>query len=182
MPSRKFFWSARARQLSQQSGGIITRWQSAAPSHTLGVPRLADRIASALYAPIAAGEIDRLDAIFGGRRQGEIEHVSRVRLFPLDMAAFPAPDTEDAPLLELPPDKLLRDLTADYIHAQLCNAALHAFAAENEARMEAMAAARRQINRQLTSLQATQRRVRQDEITAEIIELAAGETALASRA
>ncbi len=95
---------------------------------------------------------------------------------------FPPADTEDAPLLELPPDRLLRDLTADYIHAQLCHAALHAFAAENEARMEAMAAARRQIDRQLTSLQATQRRVRQDEITAEIIELAAGETALASRA
>jgi F-type H+-transporting ATPase subunit gamma len=43
--------------------------------------------------------------------------------------------------------------------------------------MEAMAAARSQIERQLSSLQATQRMVRQEEITAEIIELAAGETA-----
>ena len=40
--------------------------------------------------------------------------------------------------------------------------------------MEAMAAARNQIERQLSSLQATQRHVRQEEITAEIIELAAG--------
>ena len=69
------------------------------------------------------------------------------------------------------------ELTADYLHAQLCNAALHAFAAENEARMEAMAAAHNQIERQLSSLRATQRLVRQEEITAEIIELAAGETA-----
>jgi len=27
-------------------------------------------------------------------------------------------------------------LTADYVHAQLCKTALHAFAAENEARMK----------------------------------------------
>ena len=63
------------------------------------------------------------------------------------------------------------------MHAQLCDAALHAFAAENEARVEAMAAARREIDRQLDELRATQRQVRQDEITAEIVELAAGETA-----
>jgi F-type H+-transporting ATPase subunit gamma len=43
--------------------------------------------------------------------------------------------------------------------------------------MEAMAAARNQIERQLAALLATQRQVRQEEITAEIIELAAGETA-----
>ena len=47
--------------------------------------------------------------------------------------------------------------------------------------MEAMAAARNQIERQLSALQATQRQVRQEEITAEIIELAAGETASRSR-
>ena len=45
--------------------------------------------------------------------------------------------------------------------AELCRAGLHGFAAENEARMEAMAAARGQIERQLAALQATQRRVRQ---------------------
>ena len=43
--------------------------------------------------------------------------------------------------------------------------------------MEVMAAARHQIERQLSSLQATQRTVRQEEITPEIIELAAGQTA-----
>ena len=93
------------------------------------------------------------------------------------MSAFPRPTNVSAPLLNLAPEALLSELTADYMHAQLCNAALHAFAAENEARMEAMAAARNQIERQLSALRATQRHVRQEEITAEIIELAAGETA-----
>ena len=86
-----------------------------------------------------------------------------------------------APLLNLPPESLLETLTADYLHAELCHAALHGFAAENEARMEAMAAAHTQTERQLAALQATQRRVRQEEITAEIIELAAGEAASRER-
>jgi F-type H+-transporting ATPase subunit gamma len=93
------------------------------------------------------------------------------------MKQFFEPSGNSTPLVNLPPALLLSELTADYLHAQLCNAALHAFAAENQARMEAMAAARSQIDRQLEALQAMQRRVRQEEITEEIIELAAGETA-----
>jgi len=157
--------------------GITAGWKSPMPSHSLGVPKLADRIAEALYARISMGEIDRLDAVFSQWQPGRGIHVERNRLFPFDMSAFPRSTDANAPLLNLACETLLSELTADYMHAQLCNAALHAFAAENEARMEAMAAAHKQIERQLSSLQATQRLVRQEEITAEIIELAAGETA-----
>ena len=41
---------------------------------------------------------------------------------------------------------LIGDLTADYLHARLCKAALHAFAAENGARLEAMTGARSQMS------------------------------------
>jgi F-type H+-transporting ATPase subunit gamma len=147
------------------------------PSHSRGIPKLADTIAEALYARIATGEIGRLDAVFSERQPGHGIEVRHRRLFPFDMTQFPHPSEANAPLLNLAPEALLSELTADYLHAQLCTAALHAFAAENEARMEAMAAAHNQIERQLSELQATQRHVRQEEITAEIIELAAGETA-----
>jgi F-type H+-transporting ATPase subunit gamma len=157
--------------------GIRAGWKSPMPSHSLGVPKLADRIAEALYAPISKGEIDRLDAIFSQWQPGRGIHVERIRLFPFDLSAFPRPTDANAPLLNLASETLLSELTADYMHAQLCKATLHAFAAENEARMEAMASAHKQIERKLSSLEATQRLVRQDEITAEIIELAAGETA-----
>jgi F-type H+-transporting ATPase subunit gamma len=115
--------------------------------------------------------------VFSRALQGREMQVERRRLFPFDMKQFSEPVDKNPPLLNLPPDLLLSDLTADYLHAQLCNAALHAFAAENQARMEAMAEARNQIERQLSSLRAIQRMVRQEEITEEIIELAAGETA-----
>ncbi len=157
--------------------GIAAGWTCAMPAHSPGVPKLADGIAQALYARIATGQIDRLDAVFSRWQPGEGTKVERRRLFPFDAAAFPPPRDPNPPLLNLAPAVLLRELAADYVHAQLCEAALHAFAAENQARMEAMAAARSQIERQLSSLQAAQRTVRQEEITAEIIELAAGETA-----
>jgi F-type H+-transporting ATPase subunit gamma len=156
---------------------VTAGWKIPMPSHSLGIPKLADTIAEALYIRIATGEIDRLDAVFSERQPGHAIEVKRRRLFPFDAVQFPGPTDTNAPLLNLAPEALLRELTADYLHAQLCDAALHAFAAENEARMEAMAAARNQIERQLSELQATQRHVRQEEITAEIIELAAGETA-----
>jgi len=157
--------------------GIEAGWYGAMPSHSPGIPKLADRIAQALYKRIAEGAVDRLDVMFSWWQGGQGIRVERRRLFPFDLTAFPHPKATDAPLLNLAPAALLRDLAADYVYAQLCKAALHAFAAENEARMEAMAAARSGIERQLSSLQAKQRQVRQEEITAEIIELAAGVTA-----
>jgi F-type H+-transporting ATPase subunit gamma len=156
--------------------GVTADWHSAMASHSAGIPKLADHIADALYRRIVIGSIDRLDAVFARGQSGGATHVERVRLFPLDMTRFPA-TAGNAPLVNLPPEELLGELTADYLHAQLCHAALHAFAAENAARMIAMEAARHQIERQLATLRATQRHVRQEEITAEIIELAAGETA-----
>ena len=157
--------------------GVVAGWTGAMPSHPDNIPKLADQAAEALYARIAKGKIDRLDAVFSHRKLGHATMIERRRLFPFDAAALPHASLADVPLLNLTPQVLLADLISDYLHAQLCHAALHAFAAENEARMEAMAAARTQVERKLSSLQARLRFVRQEEITAEIIELAVGETA-----
>ena len=156
---------------------IPVDWNAAMPSHSAGIPKLADRITEALFACVASGEIDQVDAVYSEWRPGHGIHIERRRLFPLDLPGFSHPGSPVSPLLNMSPEELLIELTADYLHAELCNTALHAFAAENEARMEAMAAAHSQVERQLSTLQATERIVRQEEITAEIIELAAGETA-----
>jgi F-type H+-transporting ATPase subunit gamma len=160
--------------------GISVDWHAPMPSHSLGVPKLADRITEALFARVAAGEINRLEAIFSEWRPGRGIHIARRRLFPLELSGFSRPASLAAPVLNMRPETLLIELTADYLHAQLCDTALHAFAAENQARMEAMAAAHSQVEHQLSALLATERIVRQEEITAEIIELAAGETATRS--
>lgn len=152
---------------------IRPTWTWAMPAHPASIPALADRVATELYRHIAAGTVGAAEVLFAH----DASIVEIKRLFPLEPKQFQMSQRGFAPLLELEADVLLADLTADYIHAQLCDAALHAFAAENDARMAAMAAAHREIERQLAQLKARRRIVRQDEITAEIIELAAGETA-----
>src|SRR5271168_2121258 len=119
------------------------------------------------------------DIVFNQWRPAEGVHVERRRLFPLDLALFKTASEAPAPLTYLKLETLLAELTFAYMHAQLCNAALHAFAAENEARMEAMARAHGEVERNLNSLLSTQRIVRQEEITAEIVELSAGVAATA---
>jgi len=157
--------------------GLAARWQVAMPSRTQAIPRLADDLAAAVYQGVADGSIEALDVLHATvRRGGSIEPI-RLPLLPFDPAAMPGPAGRAEPMLQLTPSALLAGLAAEYLHAQLCQAALHAFAAENQARMQAMASTRGQIERMVEALQARQRIVRQEEITAEIIELAAGEAA-----
>jgi F-type H+-transporting ATPase subunit gamma len=171
-----FLIGARGAAVAAERG-VSVHWQAAMAAQPQGVARLADRLLAAIETEIASGAADRLEVVFCLWRIGEGVKVERRRLFPFDLKAFAPPAHAAAPLTNLPPEALIRDLAFDFLHAELCDAALNAYAAENEARVETMAAARREIDRQLDALQATQRLVRQDEITAEIVELAAGETA-----
>jgi F-type H+-transporting ATPase subunit gamma len=160
--------------------GITPHWSAALPSHTPSIPKLADQITTEIYRAVNEGRIDKLDTVFTGWRSGRPALI-RQRLFPIDLADLPAASAI-RPLTQLPDTTLIAALGQDYFNAQVCKAALHAFAAENEARMEAMSSAGSQIARELKTFQATLRRVRQEAITAEIIELGTGAaTARASR-
>lgn len=176
--SKIYLIGSRGEAIASERG-VAHGWKSSMPSHSSGVPKLADRIGEALFADIADDEIDRADIVLNQWRPAEGVHVERRRLFPLDLALFKTASEAPAPLTYLKPETLLAELTFAYMHAQLCNAALHAFAAESEARMEAMARAHGEVERNLNSLLSTQRIVRQEEITAEIVELSAGVAATA---
>ena len=102
-----------------------------------------------------------------------IEVVERV-LVPFDFARFKVTPRSIAPITTLPVEQLIADLAEEYVYAQLCEAVMLSFAAENEARMTAMIAARSNVARKLDELVASFRRLRQEEITGEIIELSAG--------
>ena len=165
-----------ARGLSVAAArGIDPLWHGALPSHSPGIPKLADTITKALYQALDAGRFGRVEMVYTTWTKGQPEVVRR-RLFPIDLSGFPAPDG-NRPLTQLPPATLIARLGADYVHARICQAALHAFAAENEARMQAMSSASSQIARELSGFEATLRRVRQEAITAEIIELGTGAAA-----
>lgn len=174
--SQLFIVGTRGSVLAAERG-LMPTWKSAMPSHSTAVPALADRLAEALYRRIAAGTIDALDIAFTTTSAGRPAEILCRRLFPVDLGAFRTTSARNPPLLNLPPAELLTALVGEYLHAQLCHAALHAFAAESEARMAAMTSTRSHIERMLSDLQVTQQIARQEEITSEIVELAAGESA-----
>jgi F-type H+-transporting ATPase subunit gamma len=147
-------------------------WSAPMCSHTPGIPKLADTIAKAIYRAFGEGRFDRMDMVHAEWASGHPRVVRQV-LLPLDLSDLPPPGTT-RPLTQLPRDALIDGLGADYLHALVCRAALHAFAAENEARMEAMSSAGSQITRELGEFEALLRQVRQEQITAEIIELGTG--------
>jgi F-type H+-transporting ATPase subunit gamma len=152
--------------------GLDPVWSAPMSSHTPGIPKLADQIAKAIYRALGEGRFERMDMIHAGWASGQPQVVRQV-LLPVDLSALPPPGAT-RPLTQLPTDALINSLSGDYLHALVCKAALHAFAAENEARMEAMSAAGNQITRELGEFEATLRQVRQEAITAEIIELGTG--------
>lgn len=141
----------------------------AQPSQALG---LANRIGDAIFDRLAAGQLTRVSVIHalpGGTHHGEM---SVKRLMPFDTSRFPPPQSQAILDLTLPAADLLRDLTQEYVFAELAEAALLSFAAENEARMRAMIAAQDNTANTLAGMVATSRQLRQEEITEEIIELA----------
>jgi len=152
--------------------GLHPTWSAPMSSHTPGIPKLADTIAKAIYRAQGEGRFERMDMIHARSASGQ-PHIVRQVLLPIDMSVLPPPRAT-RPLTQLQADALINSLSGDYLHALLCKVALYAFAAENEARMEAMSAAGSQIARRLGDFEATLHQVRQEAITAEIIELGTG--------
>ncbi len=142
------------------------------------IPGLANRIADALYQQVADGSVVAVDMVFSHSRSGGGVQIDRHSLLPIDLARFPRRVWMAPPLTTLAPPILLERLTAEYVYAQLCEAAMHAFTAENETRMMAMAAVRTNIESKLSGLSQREHQLRQEEITTEIVELAGGAEAL----
>ncbi len=76
-----------ARGLSiAASRGLEPVWSAPMPSHTPGIPKLADRIVRAIYGALDAGRFDRLDVIHAGWTSGRFRR-TRNKPTPTTMAA-----------------------------------------------------------------------------------------------
>ncbi len=158
--------------------GVAPGWNAPMATNAAAIPDLANRLAEAIYDRIASEGLTKVDIVYSRMgKEGRID-IDRHSLLPIDFSRFTRPSTGRVPLTNLPPPLLLERLAAEYIYAQLCQAAMHAFEAENEARMMAMAAARTNIDIKLGDLTQRERRLRQEAITAEILELATGAEAM----
>ena len=162
-------------------GGVLARergleavWQAGMVPHAALVPALAGRIAEALYGWVADQSGVRVDLIVPAWSATDGLSAARRSLLPFDFARFAAAGSAQPPLITLPAGVLLARLAEEYVFSEICEAALTAFAAENEARVAAMLAAKGNLEHMGSDLRALERQIRQDEITAEVVELASG--------
>jgi F-type H+-transporting ATPase subunit gamma len=154
--------------------GIKSAWSTPMATHVDVIPTFANRLADVLYRYVASTIVTNVDVIFSRSMSGGGIAVDRQSVLPIDFRRFARPIGKQAPVTTLRPQLLLERLAAEYVYAQLCRAAMHAFEAENEARMMAMASAKTNIETKLAVLIRRERQLRQEEITIEVVELAAG--------
>lgn len=141
--------------------------------HAVQLAALANRLGDRLFARLQAGTISRVVIVSARPDEAHAAPYSVVRqtLIPFDFDRFPPANLAQPPLIHLPAVVLLARLTDEYVFAELCEALTLSYASENDARMRAMIAARENVARKLDELTATSRRLRQEQITEELIEL-----------
>lgn len=162
---------AGSRLVLEAAGrGLAPVWSTAMSPRADGVPLVAGRIADALFSRIGPGRSPVVELIFPVWSDGMLS-VQRRSLLPFDASRFARPWQQPPPLITLPPADLLSRLGEEYVFAMICEGAMTAFAAENEARAAAMASARTNIARTRAELEREAQFVRQEEITAEVSEL-----------
>ena len=123
-----------------------------------------------LYSRIESGRATRVSVVHAAPAFAEIHVVERT-LAPFDFARFPRARNPSPPIISLPPQILLAELAQEYVFAELCEALTLSLAAENEARLRAMTAAKSNVTTMLEELIGRSRRLRQEAMTNEIIEL-----------
>jgi F-type H+-transporting ATPase subunit gamma len=160
-------------------------------------PGFADarNVASDLTAKYADGDLDRVELIFNRYISPLTQYVWRQSLLPLQEAEVFGQGTEDEEpseeetelekahkralwIYEPEPEELLNRLIPDYVNLSVYRALLESSASELGARMTAMRNASENANSLISDLTLEMNRVRQAEITQEILEVVAGAEAL----
>ena len=150
----------------------------------------AREIAEALVSAYVDAKVDRVEIFYNGYVSPLVQEVRRETLLPLQQATIlegSEGDSEDADepsghhtLVEYEPDPvdILRRLVPDYVEISVFRALLESTASEHGARMTAMRNASENAGEVITDLTLEMNRVRQAEITQEIMEVVAGAEAL----
>lgn len=173
-PSTELFVLGGRGLMVARQRGLAVAWSAPMVAHVDQVVALANRVVEALYRRLQDGHLTHVTVVHAVPDSSAALHVVEKRLVPFDFERFPPSPEAVPPLLTLPPQILIARLAEEYIFAELCEAVVLSFSAENEARMRAMIAAKTNVTQTLEDLVSSSRRLRQEEITNEIIELAGG--------
>ncbi|OJW19759.1 MAG: hypothetical protein BGO51_26555 [Rhodospirillales bacterium 69-11] len=164
--------------MSAAERGLAVAWSAPMVAHPAQAASLANRIVEEVYRQHDTAQMTHITIVHAGPGPSAAIEVREKEIIPFDFGRFPPAKRPQQPLFTLPPDVLLARLAEEYIFAELCEAIMLSFSAENEARMRAMINAKSNVTRTLDELIARSRQLRQEEITNEILELESGESEL----
>lgn len=156
--------------------GLAPDWSAEMAPHAPEVPPLAIRMTDALFERLAEAPEASVQMIHADPDDIGAGPQDR-SLFPFDTSRFP-PDARPAPMLNLPAQSLIASLIEEYVFTEICEGLMLGFAAENAARAEAMGRAQSAVKRISGDLRQGFQRVRQEQMTTEIVELATAAAAV----
>ncbi len=142
-------------------------------------------IAQDVMARYESGEVDQVQLVYTRFLSLASQRATERQFLPMDASAIvetAKPDedgTSDSYEFEPSPEEILVELLPRYVEARLFGALLEAAASEQVARQRAMKAATDNANELIKNLARIANRVRQDNITTEIMEIVGGAEGLA---
>ncbi|HVZ37459.1 MAG TPA: FoF1 ATP synthase subunit gamma [Polyangiaceae bacterium] len=152
-------------------------WSRPMASHPGGVNDVALEVAEEIA--VRADQFARVVLVYARGSGGASFRVSVETLLPFELARrAPRRSMRPRPFAHLAPGRLFERLVDELVFAEITRAAMESFASENAARLQAMEAARDNIESKLGELERLEREGRQEEITTELLDIVTGAEAL----
>ena len=166
-----FVVGSRTAALARERGVVVGQ-TFAGPMRAAAIAGVAVLLVESVYEYMRTSGATQIEMIYPVPAVGRGRTLARKSLLPLEPSQFATGTATEPPLIQLPVGWLLERLGEEYVFASLCEAATESFAAENEARVATMAAAASNVEAKLAALQSLERLTRQEDVTAEVVELA----------
>jgi F-type H+-transporting ATPase subunit gamma len=163
---------ARGLALAREQGMTVTDAGSMA-SHLGGIGEVADRIGDLVRQRATSGAPLVVEVVHPRRAATGPAVIERRHLLPIDLQ--PRTGTRGLPpLMMLPTLALASQIAGEYVHACLFQFLAESFAAANAASLEVLQAAHAHLDEMVGALRRTENVLRQEEITAEVLEVITG--------
>jgi F-type H+-transporting ATPase subunit gamma len=121
----------------------------------------------------------RVRIVYARYQRGANYTIESRTVLPLDPLLLQRSDVRSQPLHHLSVDRLLARLADEYMLAEITRALMESFASENAARLRVMESADRNIDERLGTMNQRAHTLRQEAITAELLDLITGAAASA---
>lgn len=168
-PFELFVVGTRGQLTARERGLAFARGFPMA-TRTEAVAATAGAVGEELARRFVAGKLASADVIHARQEPGRRRAIVQRRLLPPTTA--PVSRRRRPPHAYLPPAQLVEKVMLEFFFAELAHAAMEGFAAESAANLETLESASQAIREKVEELRGRQNRLRQEQITEQILERA----------